>query len=204
VFSRNTRYKIRRAEKEGVEIEWDSSGQLVDVHYDLHLRWTDRRARERGLPISAARTLARRRESLAVDRAVASRFRERCRVGIAWLANEPVASMIVLRTGAHANWWRSANDRERMGRTYATWLLLAQALEEAAAFGCEHFHMGESGGVASLMEFKEHFGGERRHYQELRFESALAATTVRLRDHAGSRAVKLAAWTAGLRRGSRE
>jgi Acetyltransferase (GNAT) domain len=199
-LSSGTRNKVRKAEKSGVEIEWDTTGKLIGDHYRLYLDWTRRRARERNIPSRVALTLARRREPLAVDLAVAGRFGERCRVGIARIAGEPVASMIVLRSGSHANWWRSASDRERMGRSYATYLLLAGALEDAAELGCDHFHMGESGGVASLVEFKEHFGGDRRDYQELRFEPAIAVAAARLRETALPAAAKVASWSSQVRR----
>jgi hypothetical protein len=198
-FSSDTRNKVRKAEKRGVEIEWDTTGRLLPVHYELYLRWARRRARESGLPLFLALRLAKRREPFAVAEAVARRFAARCRVGVAWTANEAAASLIALRNGAHTIFWRSASDRERTRRTFATYLLLARALEEAACSGCEHFHMGESGGVESLMRFKEHFGAARYQYQEHRFEHPVAASSVRLRERAGHQSTRLASSVARLR-----
>ena len=73
---------------------------------------------------------------MAVAEAVARRFAGRCRVGVAWTANEAAASLIAVRNGAHTIFWRSASDRERTRRTFATYLLLARALEEAAGSDC--------------------------------------------------------------------
>jgi lipid II:glycine glycyltransferase (peptidoglycan interpeptide bridge formation enzyme) len=134
-----------------------------------------------------ATRLAERRESVATDAAIARQLGDRCRVGIAWIRNEAVASLILLWNGAHAHYWHSASDRELAGRTYAGYLLLARALEDAAGFGCEYVHMGESGGVRSLMEFKEHFGAERRHYPELRFEHPIVALAAELRRNVTTR-----------------
>jgi hypothetical protein len=66
-----------RTEREGVDVEWDDAGKLVPVHYELYLRWTRRRAGERGLPEPIALRLARRREPLERFEAVARRFGER-------------------------------------------------------------------------------------------------------------------------------
>jgi Acetyltransferase (GNAT) domain len=199
-FSSGARNKIRKAEKAGVEIAWDTTGRLLRPHYDLYLRWARRRATDHGLPVALALRLARRREPYRRFEAVARRFGDRCRIGVAWIGGEAAASTIILRNGVHAHYWRSAIDRDRAARTYANHLLLASALEEAAGFGCEYFHMGESGGVESLMQFKEHVGGERRRYDEYRFEHPIVANAVRLREHAGDRAIALGLKSAGLLR----
>jgi hypothetical protein len=199
-LSSGTRNKLRKAEKLGVETEWDTTGKLLRVHYDLYLRWTLRRARERGVPASLALRLAIRREPLRRFEAVARHFGDRCRIGVARIGNEPAASTIILRHGIHAHYWRSASDRDCAARTYASYLLVARALEDAAADGCERFHMGESGGVESLMQFKEHFGADRICYDECRFEHSLVARAVLLGEHAGERTTALALRGASLRR----
>jgi hypothetical protein len=201
-FSSGTRNKLRKAEKAGVEIEWDTTGKLLRAHYNLYLRWARRRARDRGIPLPLALRVARHREPIGRFEAVARHFGDRCRIGVAWIGNEAAASTIILRNGVHAHYWRSAIDRDRAARTYANYLLVARALEEAAAFGSEYFHMGESGGVESLMQFKDHFGAERRRYDEYRFEQPIVANAVRLRERAGERAIALAIKGAGLRRGA--
>ena len=199
-FSSGTRNKLRRAEKAGVEIEWDLTGKLLRLHYDLYLAWTRRRARDRGIPLPVALRLARRREPFARAETVARRLGDRCLVGVAFVANEPAAAAVILRNGVHAHYWRSAMDKDRAGRTYANYLLLARALEDATASGCERFHMGESGGVESLMQFKDHFGAERLVYDEYRFEHPIVAQAMRLREQAAERAIALGFKAARLRR----
>lgn len=191
-FASGMRNHIRKAEKRGVEIEWDTTGKLLEVHYDLYLRWTRRRARERNIPASAALRLAKRRDPLAMYEALARRFGDRCWVGVAWKESEPAASLVMLWNGAHAHYWRGASDRERARHSYASHLLLGRAMEAAAGLGCEQFHMGQSGGVESLMRFKEHLGGERRQYHEYRFEPAVVAGAVRASQHAAREAAALA------------
>jgi hypothetical protein len=191
-FSSGTRNKLRKAAKARVEIEWGCSDRLAAAHHELYRRWTLRRAAENGIPARVAVRLARRREPPGRLPALARRLGDRCRIGIATIGGEPVASTVVLQQGAHALYWRSASDRERAGRAYPNYLLVARALEEAAASGCHWFHMGESGGVESLMAFKDHFGAERVTYEECRFESALAAAVVRAGERALAEAMRAA------------
>jgi hypothetical protein len=198
-FSSGTRNKLRKAEKAGVVIEWGADDRLLRAHYGLYLEWTRRRARERRIPFSVALRLARRREPFARFEAVARRLGDACRIGVAWVGNDAAASTIILRHRDHAHYWRSANDRDRVGRTYANYLLVARALEESAAAGATYFHMGESGGVQSLMQFKDHFGAERYVYDECRFEQPLVANAVRLRERLGEHAIALAAKGVALR-----
>ena len=132
-FASAMRNQVRKAEKRGVEIEWDTTTRLLGVHYDLYLRWTRRRARERNVPASAALRLAKRRDPLEMYEAVARRFGDRCWVGVAWKEREPAASLVMLWNGVHAHYWRGASDRERASRSYASHLLLGRAIEAAQA-----------------------------------------------------------------------
>ncbi|HEY3183227.1 MAG TPA: GNAT family N-acetyltransferase [Gaiellaceae bacterium] len=199
-FSSGTRNKLRKAERVGVEVEWGCDERLVRLHGELYRRWTLGRAAERGLPPALALGLARRREPDARVATLARRLGERCRIGVATIGGEAVASTIVLRHGRHALYWRSASDRDRAGRAYPNYLLVARALEDAAAAGVETFHMGESGGVESLMAFKEHFGADRVHYDECRFEPWVADTLGRGGRRALAAALRAAETAARLRR----
>jgi hypothetical protein len=199
-MSSGTRNKIRKGDKLGVAVEWRSGEALVALHYELYRRWTLRRAGERGLPRPVALRLASRREPFERFVAVARQLGKRFEIGIASLDGEPVASTIILRQGRHALYWRSASDRERAGRSYPNYVLLARALERAAESGAELFHMGESGGVETLMAFKDHFGAERVVYDELRFEPPVADSLVRLREGAVSAAIKGALAASSIRR----
>jgi hypothetical protein len=181
-FSSGTRNKIRKAQKEGVEVQWGTGGDLMKVHWDIYLRWTVRRAKERGVPVPVALALAKRRESLARFETIARCLGERCQVGIASIDGRPAASTIVLWSGAHAHYWRSASDQELVGRRYANYLLLARALEDAAERRYRYVDMGESGGVRSLIDFKEHFGAKPISHEELRFEPRIVTNAIRARD----------------------
>ncbi len=165
-----TRTKIRKAEKAGLTVERDTGGKLIPAFYDLYMRWVDRRARERRVPVALARWLGRRREPYAKYAAAADALGEGCRVWLARLDGKPVAATILLVSGAHAVYWRSASDKALATPTRANDLLQRLMIEDACRAGCQHYHMGESGGVASLMHFKSRFGAVSYAYSEYTLE----------------------------------
>jgi Acetyltransferase (GNAT) domain len=181
-FSSNTRTKIRKAEKRGVDFQWGTGNELVKIHWDIYLRWTAHRATARGIPVPVGVALAKRHGSAERFETVARCLGERCRVAIAWIDGQAVASAIVLHHGAHAHYWRSASDLAVDRSRHANWLILARILEDAAERGCDHLDMGESGGVRSLVDFKEHFGARPQSYDELRFEPQIVTNATRGRD----------------------
>jgi hypothetical protein len=157
-FSSKTRTKIRRAERSGLVVECGTGGNPVSVFYDLYIRWLDQRARQRRIPITLARWLGRRREPLRKFESVAQAFGDACRIWIARLDGQPVAASVLLIFGVNAVYWRNASDKESAGSTRANDLLQRLMIEDACDAGCRYYHMGESGGVASLMHFKSRFG----------------------------------------------
>jgi hypothetical protein len=169
-FSSKTRNKIRKAERSGLVIECDTSGKLVPVFYDLYLRWLEHRARQRSMPLWLARWRGQRREPLRKFQLVAQALGDACRILVAWRDGRPVASSILLIFGANAIYWRNASDRELAGPTRANDLLQRMMIEDACLAGCQYYHMGESGGVASLMHFKQRFGARAHRYVEYRCE----------------------------------
>jgi hypothetical protein len=181
-FSSGTRNKIRKAEKKGVEVQWGSGSELMQAHWDIYLRWTIRRAKERGIPVSLGLALAKHRESLRRFEIVARHLGDRCQVWVASIDGQPAASTIVLSSGAYAHYWRSTSDHPLAGPRYPNYLLLARLLEHVAERGFERFEMGESGGVRSLARFKEQFGAKPFPYEEVRFEPRIVTNAVRVRD----------------------
>jgi len=169
-FKPDTRYGVRKAERTGLVVECDTSGKLVPVFYDLYLRWVDRRAEERRVPLPIARWTGRRREPLRKFQLVAQAFGDACRIWVARLDGQPAAAAIQLVHSAAAIYWRSASDKELAGPTRANDLLQRLMIEDACRAGCRYYHMGESGGVASLMHFKSRFGAREYHYDEYYLE----------------------------------
>ncbi|HEY8624714.1 MAG TPA: GNAT family N-acetyltransferase [Solirubrobacteraceae bacterium] len=192
-LSSDTRNKVRKAQKRGVEVQWGLGTELMQVHWEIFLRWTTQRARESGIPVPLAIALARRRESLVGYETIARHLGERCQVVVARVGGQPAASVIGLLDGVHAHYWRAASDQAVVRRRYANHLLVARILERASARGCQYVHMGESGGKRSLIQFKEHFGAKPVSYEELRFGPVTVTKTVRAGEHLLRRAEILAA-----------
>lgn len=181
-ISSKTRTKIRRAERSGLVVECEAGETLIPVFYDLYIRWLDHRARQRRIPVSVARWLGRRRELLQKFTTVAEAFGDACRTWVARLDGRPVAASILLIYGANAMYWRNASDKESAGSTRANDLLQRMMIEDACSAGCRYYHMGESGGVASLMHFKSRFGAVPYNYFEY-FRERLPFTNLADRLH---------------------
>lgn len=182
VFSSDTRNKVRKAQKRGVEVQWGRGSELMRVYWDIYLRWTEQLARRRGIPGVLAVTLAKHREPLARYEAIADHLGERCQVAVARVDGRPAASVIALLDGVHGHYWRASSDQAVVRRQYANHLLLAHMLERAAASGCHYVHLGESGGKDTLIQFKEHFGGRPVSYDELRFGPLAMTSAMRARE----------------------
>ncbi len=169
-FSASTRRNARKAESEHLTVESGSSTALVDAFYELYERWTEQRARDRGIPVWLAMRLARRREPRSKYEEVADRLGGACRIWVARYRGQAIAAAISLTHRSHAVYWRGASDRDAAGKTRANVLLQKLMIEEACAAGCVDFDMGESGGVTSLIEYKRRFGAEEVVYDEYRLE----------------------------------
>lgn len=163
-FPTATRTKIRKAEKAGLDIVVGAGGDLLDSFYDVYLHWIDRRAEERKIPRFLARWLGKRREPLAKFQAAAKALGPAFQVWLARLDGQPIAAAILLVGRRQAVYWRSASLKEPAGRTRANDLLQRCMVETACQAGCRYYHMGESGGVASLIHFKERFGAQPHSY----------------------------------------
>jgi hypothetical protein len=169
-FKKDTRKAVRKGERAGLVAECDTSGRLVPVFYGLYVDWVTGRARERGLPPWLVRRRDILREPLRKYQAVAEHLGDACRVWVAWLDGEPVATLISLVFGRHAQSWRGFGRMDLAGPTRANNFLQRAAIEDACRAGCRTYNMGESGGVASLMEFKRRHGAEQRQFAEYIFE----------------------------------
>jgi lipid II:glycine glycyltransferase (peptidoglycan interpeptide bridge formation enzyme) len=169
-FSKSTRRNTNKAESEGLTIETGSSAELVDVFYDLYMHWTEERARKRGIPLRLARLLAGHREPRRKYDEVARRLGEGCCIWVASDRGLPVAAAIALTRGRSAVHWRSASYRPTRASKYANVLLTSRMIESACAAGCHTMDLGESGGVRSLVEYKERFGARPVQTAEYRLE----------------------------------
>ena len=197
VFSTNTRNKIRKAERRGVEVRWGAGEELLEDFWTLYLSWSRSRAEERGLPARVGVALAKRRESLERFRTIARHLGDRFRVVVGYADGQPVAATIALFWGPYAHYWRSTSDQALNGRLYANYLVIARLIEHAVERGHEWLDMGESGGVPSLISFKEKFGAKPYVHDELRFEPRVTAAAARARTRLVTRATDAGLAAAG-------
>ncbi|MGV9498482.1 GNAT family N-acetyltransferase [Streptomyces sp. NPDC003642] len=157
-FHTRVRRDVRRAENSSLQVEVDRTGRLVPAFQYLYDQSIERWAGQQHEPLALARWRRRREfpgERLAV---VAARFGADCAIWMAWRSGEPVASIVVLRHGPHAKFWRAAMNRELAHPVRATPLLNRLAIEEACEKGCRSYDMGESTPDSSLAHFKAGFG----------------------------------------------
>lgn len=168
-FASETRTSVRKAERAGLVVECDTTGRLVPVFYDLFLRSVVRWAGMQHEPIQMARWRARLRDPLAKFQSMARLLGDRCRIWVAWLDGQPVASILVLQA-ANASYTRGAMDKNLAGPTRANQLLHRMAIEDACLAGCRWYHMGESGTSTSLSQFKSRLGAEAVPYAQYSLE----------------------------------
>jgi hypothetical protein len=188
-FRGDTRTKIRKAEKLGVTVECDTTGNLIPVFYDLYMRSVERWARQERTPLFISQLRwQRRRERLRKFQVVAETLGSSCRTWLASVDGVPAAAVITLVRGASAFYWRGAMDHAVGGPTRANYLLHKMAIEDACESGCVRYLMGESS--ASIAQFKARFGAKPETYPEFRFQplpvtrahSALRTVRGRLRE----------------------
>jgi hypothetical protein len=165
-FDSTKRNRIRKALKAGVSVEKGNSVQLVERFYNLYLLWSENRALARGLPVTLIRRLARLREPLWKFTKTAQGMGSGLQIYIASYEGNAVAASVFLIGGSSAVYWRGASNANLLREFPANDLLQFEMIKEASIGGCQQYHMGESGGVASLERFKEHFGAKSYSYAE--------------------------------------
>lgn len=186
-FSDSRRRAVRKAERSGIEVECDATGRLLPEFFELYARSEARWAEQQHEPARLARFRSRFRDTLAKWQQIARHLDGGCRQWVARHDGRPVASIIVL-FGANVHYTRGAMDKELAGPLRANDLLMWQAIQAACAIDAGSFHLGESGGSASLADYKERFGARPFAYPELRLER-LPITRA---DHAARAVVKRA------------
>ena len=164
-----TRTKIRKAEKLGVKIEKDTSGELVPIFYNLFLNSVERWAGQQNEPLSLAHWRAKRRDPIEKFEYLAECMGQAFNLWVAWYHEQPAAAILVLQ-GENAHYTRGAMNKDLAGPSYANYLLQKMAIEEACQNKCRYYHMGESGTSKDLAHFKSRFGAEAYAYAEYRIE----------------------------------
>lgn len=174
------RSHCRKAERRGVSVQRDDTGQLMSVFDALYRLSVERWADQQHEPLWLARWRARRRDPAAKFRTAAEQLGPACRVWVAWRSGEPIAATVILTHGQHTTMWRGAMDKDAARGTGATELLHQLALEEACASGHRFYHMGDSAPGSGLAHYKSRFGATDLHYTGYRFERLPLSATDRV------------------------
>jgi hypothetical protein len=164
-FKSTARGKVRKAERSQLSVEWDSTGRLAPVFYELYLKSVDRWAVQQHEPRLLARWRGKRRDSLQKVLHIARSSGDSCCIWVAWSDGQPAASIMVLK-GKNADYHKGAMDKDLAVRTGANALLQRLAIEDACNSGCRYYHMGESGFSAPLATYKSSYGARGYHYAE--------------------------------------
>lgn len=168
LFESASRRGARRAERDGVTVERDTTGRLVAEFHELLTGAVARWSRLQHEPRWLADRRHRHADPLSKFQAIATALGDRCHVWVARLDGKAVASMIVLR-GTNAYDFRAAMDEAYRG-CRANDLLLRLAIEDACEAGCRTYYMGDSGHSESLGRFKERFGAQPYRYADYLLE----------------------------------
>jgi Acetyltransferase (GNAT) domain len=169
-YRKNTRTKVRRAEKMQLDVRsWDGA-DIVQVFDDLNRQSVDRWARQRGQSLWLARAVERHRDRTRQLRTAPAALGDMYCGWTAHWQGEAVAAYVMLRFGSQAVFWMSAMNRELADRTRAGYLLQSLAIEEACTGGAIRYHLGESEPGSGVQRFKAAFGAEPHSYEALRFE----------------------------------
>jgi hypothetical protein len=190
-FAGSARTGARKAERNGVEVECDTTGRLVPEMYEMLENAVVRWARRQHEPLWLAVRRQRSRDPRERFDAIARHLGDRCHVWIARVEGRPAACMLVL-LGANAYDFRAAMSEE-LRHFRAQDLIERLSVEEACKAGCRYYYMGDSGWSESLSRYKEQFGARPYHYAEYRLErlpiskvqaaaKAVVKRTIRFRD----------------------
>ena len=188
---RTARQSVKKAERNGVEIELDTTGRLVPVFYELYQSWVERWIPRSGLPPALARHSASKQEPYEKFRTVAEHLGDRCRVFVAWHQGRAVASCINLVYGEHAVGWRSYSIKELAGPVAANTATQVAGIRDAIEAGCRFFDLGQSGDVSQLQSYKNSLGATPRQVVDLRIEPTAVAATRQLLERSKTRVVDL-------------
>ncbi len=169
-LSQSARRNIRKAQKQGVEVECDTTGRLLGVFEELWLLSTQRWAAQYDEPVWLTRMRARHFNPAKRWPQIAKRTG-----GVAiWLARshgEPAAAIVILR-GPNDHYTRGAMRKDLAGPTRANALLQWLAIQDACQRDVRWYHMGQSG-IASddpVGVFKESFGARAYAFPEFQME----------------------------------
>jgi hypothetical protein len=169
-FRGTARTAVRKAERSGVEVEVDRTGQAAGVFFGLYEKSIQRWAAMQHEPVVLTRWRTIRATPPRMLAAVARCFGKGCEIWVARTRGMPVAAIVVLRSGVNVKYWRGAMDKELATPVRANEYLHALAIEDACRDGYRIYEMGQSRPGSPLAAFKEKLGATLEPGYTLRSE----------------------------------
>lgn len=167
-----TRNMVRRAKKNGVSVRElqhdDQAFQILSRHNELNLL-------PKGVAVPDKAYFAK----------VCGHHGDRAHIVSAWLDEEPIASMLILRHGNHAA-YPVQNADPRYQRLAPIQLLTWQAMCLGAEQGCRWLDMGESREGSPVYKAKRNFGGQPKAVYCLREVTAAGTSAAWARPYLGA------------------
>jgi hypothetical protein len=169
-FSDNARRGIRKAEKQGLEVECDTTGRLLgelDTLWQMSVR---RWATQRHEPVWLGWLRGRRLNPESRWKQMAQRMPGGVAIWVARHQGEPVAATAILR-GPNDHYTRGAMHKDLAGPTRANFLLHWLAIQDACKRGAGWYQMGQSGPPGDpVARFKENFGARAYTFPEVQLD----------------------------------
>jgi len=169
-FRGTARTAVRKAERSDIDVDVGRSGRLLSEFCELYEKSIQRWSGMQHEPLRLTRWRTMRETSPRMLAAVARSFGQDCAIWVARSKGEPVAAIIVLRSGAYAKYWRGVMDKERAAPLRANELLHRLAIEQACRDDSRFYDMGFARSGSQLAEFKKKLGAAFRVGHTLRAE----------------------------------
>ena len=145
-FSSKRRNQIRMAQKKGVTVEFDETGESVEEFYRLYQKTISKN--EIGSYYQFSVDFLKKHFDL---------LKHHVCIATAKVDGKTISSSFILRSGDHLHYHLSANDYE-MSNYQGNSLMLYEVAKRGKAYGCKYFHLGGVGvAEPSLMHFKLSF-----------------------------------------------
>ncbi|MFJ9623217.1 GNAT family N-acetyltransferase [Streptomyces sp. NPDC101181] len=162
-FSQRARWAVRRAERAGLVVSQDDTGQLIPEFYRLFELSAARWAEQPGSAPEETMRRVRAKNPMSKFAAVARHLGTDCRVWLASHEGRPVAALLALHHGSQVVYWAAAMDKPAAARTHAPTYLVHLVIMDACAHGARSLHMGDTYPGTSVTKFKAGFGPKEDH-----------------------------------------
>ena len=168
-FKSGMRRNVRKAEKAGLTVTCDTTGELVPDFYALFEASIARWGQQQNEPQWLARWRGLRRDPISKFERIIKEMNGLAKLWLAKQGDEPVAAILVLQC-QNAHYTRGVMNKPLANKTRANDYLHFLAIKAACEAGCFSYHMGETGQSTSLAQFKEKFGARPFPYAEYYLE----------------------------------